>query len=244
MLSGKPSTHISLLKVILAGFFFTFFISCTVVKKYQPGKPFVYKTNINLIGNFSKVEKQNLEAGLADQLDDSMQARKLNKLLWSTLKQPPVYDSINADNSILFMRALLNSLGYFNDSIYYTHSVKYEQPDQYRTTVDFYVRPGKVVKLDSISYNLRHTNLQFLTDSTKSQAVIKKGDPFAKAPISAEFDRLTELYRNTGYFRFSRDELVGIWDTLDVALLQPTLDPFEQLELLQKLQERRNNPTA
>jgi len=244
MLSGKPTTHINLFKVILAGFFLSFVASCTVVKKYQPNKPFIYKTNINLIGNFSKAEKESLTAGLADQLDDSMQARKLDKLLWSTLRQPPVYDSINADNSILFMRALLNSLGYFRDSIYYTSKVKFENPDQYRTTIDFFVRPGKMVKLDSISYNLRHTDLQFLTDSTRAQAYIKKGDGFAKAPISAEFDRLTELYRNTGYFKFSRDELVGVWDTLDVALLTPTLDPFEQLELLQKLQERRNNPTA
>lgn len=244
MLSGKPTSHITLLKVILTGFFFTFIVSCTVVKKYQPDKPFVYKTNINLIGNFTKAEKQGLTAGLSDQLDDSMQARRLDKLLWSTLKQPPVYDSINADNSIVFMRALLNSLGYFNDSIYYTHEINFEKPDQYRTTVDFYVRPGKQVHLDSVSYNLRHTELQGLADSTRGEALIKKGDPFAKAPISSEFDRLTELYRNTGYYRFSRDELVGIWDTLDVALLQPTLDPFEQLEILQKLQERRNNPTA
>lgn len=244
MLSGKLTTHINLLKVFLAGCFLCFFASCTIVKKYQPNKPFVYKTNINLIGNFSKADKQNLIAGLEDQLDDSMQARRLDKLLWSTMRQPPVYDSVAADNSIVFMRALLNSLGYFNDSIYYTHNIKFEKPDQYRTTVDFFVRPGKLVKLDSVSYNLRHTDLQFLTDSTKKEAIVKKGDAFAKATISSEFDRLTELYRNTGYFRFSRDELVGIWDTLDVALLSPSADPFEQLELLQKLQERRNNPTA
>ena len=83
-----------------------------------------------------------------------------------------------------------------------------------------------------------------ITDSAIGQAFIKKGDPFAKNPISAEFDRLTELYRNNGYLRFSRDELVGLWDTLDVSLLQATLDPFEQLEILQKLGERRENPTA
>ncbi len=244
MLSGKPTTHINLVKVILAGCFLAFFASCTVVKKYQPNKPFVYKTNINLIGNFSKAEKQSLIAGLEDQLDDSIQARRLDKLLWTTLPHPPVYDSINADNSIIFMRALLNSLGFFNDSIYYKHKITQVKEDQQRTTIDFYVRPGKPVRLDSISYNMRHTDLQYLTDSTRNQSIIKKGDPFAKGPISAEFDRLTELYRNMGYFRFSRDEMVGIWDTLDVALLTPTLDPFEQLEILQKLQQRRNNPTA
>jgi hypothetical protein len=78
------------------------FASCTVVKKYQPGKPFVYKTNINLIGKFSNDEEDALISGLEDQLDDSMKVRKLDKLLWAVMKSPPVYDSINADKSIIF----------------------------------------------------------------------------------------------------------------------------------------------
>lgn len=221
------------------------FSSCvTFVKKYPENKPFVYKTNINLIGNFSKDEKANLISGLEEQIDDSMQVRKLDKLLWSVMKRPPVYDSSNADKSIIFMRALLTSLGYFRDSIYYTDTIKKESDDQLRTFITFHVKPGKQVHLDSISYNLRKTALQSITDSAKNEAFIKKGDPFAKNPISMELDRLTELYRNNGYFRFNRDELVGLWDTLDVSLLQATLDPFEQLELLQRLRERRENPTA
>ena len=35
------------------------------------------------------------------------------------MKNPPVYDSTNADKSVIFMRALLTSLGYFSDSITY-----------------------------------------------------------------------------------------------------------------------------
>jgi outer membrane protein assembly factor BamA len=244
MLSGTNTFYTHFCKALIAGTLLLAFASCTIVKKYQPNKPFVYKTNINLIGNFSNEEKEQLIAGLKGQLDDSMQVRKVDKLLWSTMKNPAVYDSANAESSILFMRALLTSLGYFNDSISYNHLTKQEGKDELRTTVNFFVNPGKQVKLDSISYNLRKTPLQVITDSVKKNAYIKRGDAFAKAPISAELDRLTEEYRNNGYLKFTRDELVGIWDTLDVALLQPSMDPFEQLELLQKLRLRRENPTA
>ncbi len=243
MLSGKPLFYRNSCKAIVAVSIIVALASCTIVKKYQPGKPFVYKTNINLIGNFSNEEKEGLVSGLEDQLDDSMQVRKLDKLLWSVMKSPPVYDSSNADKSIIFMQALLRSLGYFSDSIYYDHIIK-AQKDQLRTTVTFNVKPGKQVHLDSVNYNLRQTDLQHITDSTIQQAFIKKGDPFAKNPISAELDRLTDLYRNSGYLRFTRDELVGLWDTLDVSLLQPGIDPFEQLEILQRLRERRENPIA
>ncbi len=55
--------------------------------------------------------------------------------------------------------------------------------------------------------------------------LVKKGEPFAKAPISAELDRLVELYRNNGYLRFGREDLYGLWDTLDVSLLRPLWTP-------------------
>jgi outer membrane protein assembly factor BamA len=244
MFPGKPLTHTYRIKAIIAGLIIAFLASCTVVKDYQPGKPYVYQTNINLIGNFSNKEKKELAGSLKEQLDDSMQARRLEKLAWQVLKKPPVYDSSNADKSIIFMRALLKSLGYFSDSIWYRDSVKHIGKDELRTTIDFYVRPGKLVRLDTVGYNLQKRELQHLADSTKNSALVKKGDPFAKSPISAELDRLTELYRNNGYLKFSRDELVGLWDTLDVSLLSPSLDPFEQLEILQKLRQRRENPTA
>ena len=173
MLSGKPLFYNISVKAIVAVSIIVVLASCTIVKKYQPGKPFVYKTNINLIGNFSNEEKEVLVSGLEDQLDDSMQVRKLDKLLWSVMKNPPVYDSSNADKSIIFMQALLRSLGYFRDSIYYDHTIKKEQKDQLRTTVTFNVKPGRQVHLDSIHYNLRQTDLQRITDSTKKQAFIK-----------------------------------------------------------------------
>jgi outer membrane protein insertion porin family len=244
MLPGKSSSYLHLLKAVIAGWFLVSAVSCTIVKNYQPNKPFVYKTNINLIGNFSSEEKETLTDGLEGQLDDSMRARKLDKLLWRVMKNPALYDSANAEKSIVFMRALLISLGYFDDSISFRDTIIKETKDQYRATINFDVRPGRLWLLDSISYNIKNAELQSLADSTKTAAYIKKGDPFAKAPISAELDRLTELFRNNGYLRFTRDELIGLWDTLDVSLLQPTLDPFEQLELLQRLRERRQKPTA
>ena len=137
MLSGKPLFYRNSIKAIFALSIIVALASCTIVKNYQPGKPFVYKTNINLIGNFSNDEKDVLVTGLEDQLDDSMQVRKLDKVLWSVMKNPPLYDSSNADKSIIFMQALLRSLGYFSDSISYDHIIKKEQGDQLRTDCDF-----------------------------------------------------------------------------------------------------------
>lgn len=214
------------------------------VKKYQPGKPFVYQTNIQVNGNFSSDSVELLKSRLKSQLDDSMRSRSVSKLLWSVMKTPPVYDVSSAEKSMLFMRSLLVSLGYFKDTITYKAVIDSSRGKQYRTTVTFSVTPGKQVTIDSFAYNIKNTELQNIALANQKEALVKEGAPFAKSNISAELDRLVDIYRNSGYMRFGREDLYGLWDTLDVSLLNPNLDPFEQLALLEKIKERRLNPKA
>jgi outer membrane protein insertion porin family len=247
MSAGKPFVHKNILQLIIAGGFILSVTSCKIpifVKKYTPRKSFVYETNIKLTGNFSKAEKDALTSRLKDQLDDSMIARSVSKVFWKVMKSPPSFDSANADKSIISMKALLKSLGYFTDSISFSDSIKIVDEDQYRTTINFNVVPGKQVTLDSINYNLRNPELQTITDAHLKEAFIKKGDPFATAPVSLELDRLVDLYRNNGYLRFTKDELKGYWDTLNLALLNPSLDPFEQIALLDSIRKNRINQRA
>ena len=244
MLSGKFFKHTIPLPAFFAALIAACFSSCIIVKHPQPGKPFVYQANIHVISDLKKEERQGLESGLYDQLHDSLQVRTRDWLFWRTLKSPPAYDSLNAMSSVQFMKGLLRSQGYYRDSIYYATRYTTHDKEPAKTYIDFYVKPGKQVKLDSVSYTLQYAPLQHIADSTLKDALVKRGSSFAIDSISAELDRLTELYRNSGYLRFSRDELVGVWDTLDIALLRPSLDPFEQFEILRKLQERRERPTA
>lgn len=224
-----------------------FFVSCSTIKGY-PDKPFVYETTINLNGKFSTDERKDLETKLQQQLHDSVVVRSKQTLgFWSTVNNPPVYDSANADKSVIYMRALLNSLGYYRDTITYDTTLRVvpdEEKTQKRVVLNFDVFPGKVMRLDSISYTLGNDTLQKITADAQSGSLLKRGDPFAKALIAAELDRLTDVYRNNGYIRFSRDELLAVFDTVGLALLRPTLDPLEQAEQFEALARRRQNPTA
>lgn len=237
--------------------------SCLVVKNYPAKRPFVYQTNIELQGKFTTEERKELTNQLNDQLHDSIMVRTIDKFIgwhkyprffYSVLQNPPVYDSLNADKSVGYMEALLHSLGYYRDSITYSAQID-TAGSQYRTTVNFNVVPGRQFKVDSVAYNFRtdtimnvsqptKDTLQMVTNSSLGEALIKKGDAFAKPLISSERDRLTDVFRNNGYLRFSNDELIVLWDTVGLALLRPTLDPLEQLEQLEALRRRRENPTA
>ncbi|WP_346237905.1 BamA/TamA family outer membrane protein [Niabella insulamsoli] len=223
------------------------FSSCTlftIVRNEPKNKPYIFETKINLKEkDLPKDEKSKLEGGLYEQLDDSIASRKLDKVFWEVLKNPQPLDTALINKSIGFMNNYLAAEGYFHDSINYSTDIK-NVSGQQRAFIDFNVWPGPVTRIDSLSYTLQNDRLQFLADSSLPEALIKKGDPFAQGPISTELDRLVELYRNNGYLLFSRNNLYALWDTLDLDLLEPTLDPLEQIDQLQKLQERKENPTA
>jgi outer membrane protein insertion porin family len=250
MIAGQPHFIKNIIKAILTGLFVSSIASCVVLpKNYPRNKPFVYDYSVDVKGNLGKDAKNDLQNKLENQLDDSIKVRRVTRLFYkgllsSVVNNPPVYDPANADKSVIFMRALLNSLGYFTDSISYRTDTVFKNPDKYLTTVKFTVLPGKQVLLDSIRYNLPDSQLQSITNLHKKEAFIKKGDPFAKGTISAELDRLVDLYRNNGYLRFTKDELKGYWDTLNLALLNPSLDPFEQITLLDSIRKTQVNPKA
>src|ERR1044072_3142955 len=44
--------------------------------------------------------------------------------------------------------------------------------------------------------------------------------------------------------KLTRNELVAVWDTVNVSLLKPTIDPIDQIELINELAKQKENPTA
>ena len=215
---------------------------CIVPKKYQQQKPFVFSTNINIQGNLPGSEKADLKLKLENQLDDSLKIRL--KTVFPGIRQlvkPPVFDTAAALRSVIFMNNLLHSQGYYKSTITWDSSLSVKDKQQ-RVSVDFAVTPGKSYKFDSITYQLQDSALQLLALSRRNNSLLKKGQPYSVEIIAAEMDRLVELFRNNGYYKFSRDDLNAERDTIFSALINPSLDPFEQLRLLQLAKNRQENP--
>ena len=250
MLGIKPQS--SLIATIAFAIILLIVASCSVVPKdYPRNKPFVFETKINIEGNFSKEEKDILASQLRTQLDDSMKAKRVYKFFYKginrpVLEKPPVFDSASAERSRTFMRALLNKNGYLRNSISYDTTLEIKgnpTSPQLRTTVNFNVTPNQLFRIDSISHVINNNELQTLTDAAKQKTFLKKGDPFAQQLISEEMNRLVVLYRENGYLKFSFEELATVWDTLNLAILRPTVDPFD-IQMLEELRRRRDSPTT
>ncbi|MEP7319077.1 MAG: hypothetical protein ABI921_10055, partial [Panacibacter sp.] len=194
------------------------FFSCTVVKDFPEGKPFVYNNVINITGNLNKDEKKRLTNDLSAYWDDSLYARKVQQFgVRYLLKKPPVFDTVNISRTRLYMTGYLNSQGYYNidfkniDSSYLPFDTV---GNQIRTTITLNIDPGKNTIIDSFSYNLNNRFLDSISAKSIVNSVIKPGKtPFSKEIIATELDRLVALYRKLGYFLLTRDNLVAEVDT-------------------------------
>jgi outer membrane protein insertion porin family len=242
---SRKTSRISLVATIISAVLLWGLSACGVIpKNYPKGRPFVFKTTIKVDGNFTDEERETLTSRLKGQLDDSLTVRSVSKLFVKEIRNPPAYDSTAVQRSILYMQNLLGSQGYFQGDIQYDTTLEAVGKDQLRTIIRFRVNPGAQVRLDSIRYALKNESLQHLTLSSLSESKIKKGEPFSKTNISAELDRLVDIYRNNGYLRFTREELLGVWDTLDTRLLAPNSDPIELLRILKEIDNNRWQPKA
>lgn len=229
--------------IAYCAFISAFITSCTITNNAQKDKPFVYKTTIDINGNVK--DKPQLLERLQNQLDDSLKLRVITYLgVVRALKKPPAFDSVNIGRSRIFMTGLLHSLGYFNPVItdtFHIDTVRSKYP--YRAHITFKVTPGKVLRLDSIGYAFRDPELQRMALRQVDKSVLKKTEPYSLQKVSDELDRLVTVFRNNGYYKLTKEDLFAEVDTVVAALIDPTLDPFEQIRLLDSLRKKRENPT-
>lgn len=195
-------------------------------------KPFVYETKLNINGNITKDEKIRLTNDLGNYWDDSIRVRKVSQLgVRYVIKNPAAYDTANLERSIQFMNEYLNSQGYYSAN--YAPEITTEfYKNQERKKIALSINLGKNITFDSINYVLKDSSLQKLTEANKKNSGIQYGDPYTKGAISNELDRLVTLYRQNGYFQFTREHIFAHVDSLDKNLFTLSLDPIQQMELM------------
>lgn len=216
----------------------------TFIKNHPVNRAFVYDNKLTLKGDLSKDEKIRLTNDLEKYWDDSLQVRRIQQFgLFYKIKNPPVFDSGNIARSVNFMNAYLNSQGYYYAG--FTNSVRIDTvKNQLRATVGMNITVGKNISIDSVSYDLGDTTLQNLTKEAKKNTILTKGTRYTKQLISSELDRLVSVYRQNGYYKLTREDIYALVDTTDTKLLQLTLDPFKQAQIIaDAARTRRENPT-
>ena len=227
--------------VLLASFVLS---SCIYPRKYQKNKPFIYKNNITLIENqFSAEERKSLKAKLLTQLDDS--AKVITKdyiFVFSTLNRPPVYDSSYAQKSTKNMKGFLTHLGYYNAQVHFKAGTIFKN-DHQKISITYFVKPQNPTLIDTFAYRLKNKDMQNLALQSLPNSYVKKFTPVTKAEILAEIGRITDTFKNNGYYKITPDDLKMRGDTAIEALTNISDDPFENIRLIAEASRKKDSPT-
>lgn len=211
------------------------------IKNAPPKVPYLYHNTFTLVDDkkLSELEKQIILGRLKAQLDDSSVVNKVDNFFFlGTIKKPTAYDTAYSRLSATNMRTSMYPLGYYNAVDSFS-----QDTIKRRVTVNYFIKPNKPTLIDTVSYSLKLTDLNELTQASLNKTALLQNEPVTKAAIQSELSRLVDTFNNNGYYKFSAAELRVLGDSSIEALTSLSDDPFEQLQLLEEAQKKRDSPS-
>ena len=134
----------------------------------------------------------------------------IHKLLKNMGEEPVVWDRYQTEETRRQISNYLDKRGYYNARVSDTVKIRRQ-----KATVKFNVRLDEPYIIDSVSYLIKDSTLRpfFLTDSV--QLPVQEGSVFSVALLQQERNMIEDLFRNKGFYRFSKDFIEFVADTLN-----------------------------
>jgi hypothetical protein len=223
--------------------------ACTDIKKavvhdYPKQKAFVFDNKIVIKDAENKKAFHDLSYNLDNYWDDSLKVKKVRQFgIFSTIVQPVLYQPERNERTIHYMQNYLASVGYNHPNLQLTEKVD-SIHNEYRVSLQMSVQLNKKTIIDTVAYQLNDKQLQNIANANIDNAYVKKGMAFSNASIDNELDRLVALFRNNGYYYFTKEKIFAEVDTLNQSLMTLNLDPLAQINQVQDASKKNmDNPS-
>ena len=215
-----------------------------VVHNYPKEKAFLYNNKIILKDAPSRHSAKELIIALDNYWDDSIKVRKIRQYgFFNTIIKPQSYQPERMSRTIQYMENYLATEGYHHPiltPIVSTDTVKRE----WRTTLTMQIELNKKTLLDTITYQLSDPILQDIALKNSKDSYLKKGQAYSNEGINNELDRLVALFREKGFYNFTKEKIFAEVDTIDASLMTLNLDPLSQITQITEAKAKRlQNPS-
>ena len=126
---------------------------------------------------------------------------------------PVLMSSTTPDLRVTVGENLLRKRGYFKGKISYE---KLAQRNPKKMRLQYAVDMGRLWLLDSVQYTNFPPSADSLIRTNLDKAIIRKGDAFDVATLEQERKRITDLFRNNGYYYYQNNDASYLADTTKV----------------------------
>lgn len=214
----------------------TIYIDSVKNRDYKLNNYILQKPNSNLLGfpirlgiyNLAKknpdsfyitrlYENQKRKERLDKLLSEKQNIRRVHSLIkWNnwlkkTGEAPVIIDTVTTEKSIKKLKSYYWNQGWFNAEVDY----KLDLNDDKRGSVSYYVRPKAPYIIDSITPIIESLIVDSLYTKYESGSFIKKGNQYRTSDIELELDRLTQIFRNSGLYKFEKESIRLEADTIE-----------------------------
>ncbi|MBL7857140.1 MAG: BamA/TamA family outer membrane protein [Cyclobacteriaceae bacterium] len=202
-------------------------------KKEKVEKKYDYKiakaTSQKKINNY-QFRKQKKVDKLTSMIEDGNM-----RMQWG--EKVSTYDSASEERTIERFQEYLFSKGYFTNTV--SSKVVYVKKTFFRkllgklASVTYKVEPGQAYFLDSVFYSVQDSALLDLIHKNEKNSLLKAGQRYDQDNFTKERERLDLLFKDNGYFDFSRQYIEFKVDTTfkenrKVAVMINILDPSKR----------------
>ncbi|MBX2966925.1 MAG: BamA/TamA family outer membrane protein [Cyclobacteriaceae bacterium] len=158
----------------------------------------------------AKTEKREANLQFKKQRKTAALKEKLvNGNIWMKWGEPvSVYDSANIQLTTERFGDYLFNNGYFKNKV-----VAHTKTDDRLVNVTYEIFPGPLYRLDSVMFRIPDSALHALTMKTLRSSYLKPGSPYNQDNFSRERERIDLLFKENGYYDFSRQYIEFDVDT-------------------------------
>ena len=126
--------------------------------------------------------------------------------------EPVLISTVNPDTRAKVATNTLHNYGYFQGKVSY--DIHKKSDNSKKAKINYYVKAGKVSRLDSIEYRGFPTVADSLIRHSMRESNLRKGDAFNVVKLTDEQERLAKLFRNEGYYYYQSGSANYKADTL------------------------------
>ncbi len=116
-------------------------------------------------------------------------------------KEPLLFDEDLVESSKNNLITHLEYLGYFNSDV----DSSVETDKKRKTTVTYRVMPGNRYTVDTITYKAKDPLLIDIVRRHSDGTLLKNGTTLSENILEKESERLAEIFRNSGYYGFTKN---------------------------------------
>lgn len=199
-----------------------FLFSCSQVKFVPDDKYLISKVQVDV--DNTKLSKENVKQYVRQKenykilgfvkfhlfLYNLSSAKKTEGWLKRIGEPPQIYDELLSKRSEDQLKQYANSKGYFQATV----SSSVEIKDKKRKAVLKYtLKTGDQYTIRRINYHIRDSALQGLYFNSELKPQINQGDPFDIEKLEQHQQDIVKLFRDKGYFYFSKEDVKFIADS-------------------------------